>query len=127
MPAVRVTSRPAVPGYAQDLTVVAMEETDGVGASVSGSGASGRPDIRLTTSEPGSLVFAARFSYDLPAARALPVGWVALGQRVDRGALWSQYTNVPVPGEGQVVNVSDGAPAGRWHLAAVELAGDGDD
>ncbi len=95
MTAVRVTARQAWSGYRQQLAVVAMEGTDGVGASAGGSAARGPSAVRLTTSSPGSLIFAVGFSAGVPRARVLPVGWVMLRQRLDGESFWSQYTNVP--------------------------------
>jgi hypothetical protein len=125
-----VTSTPARSGYDESLTVIAMEGTDGVGASASASAASGPPTLGLTTVEPSSLVFAVGNDWDNAAARKLPAGWVGLNHWLDAtqgNAYWSQYTNVPVQAAGTRVTVGDTGPGtDRWNLAAVELTGDGD-
>jgi hypothetical protein len=129
LPSVTVTSTQTHPGYDQSLTVIAMEGTDGVGASASASGASGAPTLNLTTTQPSSLVFAVGSDWDSATAPTLPAGWVRLRQWLDTKSgdtFWSQYTNVPVPSAGAQVTVGDTAPAtDRWNLAAVELTGDG--
>jgi hypothetical protein len=125
-----VTSTPVRTGYDQDLTVIAMEGTDGVGASAAASAASGAPSASLTTAGAGSLVFAVGDDWDSATARTLPAGWVPLDQWIDTGTgdtYWSQYTNVPVPAAHTQVTASDTAPAtDRWNLAAVEVTSDGD-
>jgi hypothetical protein len=129
LPSVTVTSTQTHTGYDQSLTVIAMEGTNGVGASASASGLSGAPTLSLTTTQPSSLVFAVGSDWNNATARTLPAGWVHLHQWLDTKSgdtFWSQYTNVPVQSAGTQVTVSDTAPAtGRWNLAAVELTGDG--
>jgi hypothetical protein len=127
LPSATVTSTQAHSGYDQSLTVIAMEGTNGVGASGSASAATGAPTLSLTTTKPTSLVFAVGNDWDNAITRTLPSGWVSLNQWLDTGSgdtYWSQYTNVPVPSAGTQVTVSDTAPAtDRWNLAAVELTG----
>jgi hypothetical protein len=129
LPSVTVTSTQTHTGYDQSLTVIAMEGTDGVGASASASGASGAPTLSLTTTEPSSLVFAVSSDWTSATAPTLPAGWVRLRQWLDTksgDAFWSQYTNVPVQSAGTQITVGDTAPTtDRWNLAAVELTGDG--
>lgn len=126
MAAVRVTARQARSGYRQELTVVAMQGTDGVGASASRSAAGGRSVVKLKTSSPVSLIFGVGFSAGAAQARTLPTGWVLLREWLATSSFWSQYTNVPVQAAGRTVLVSDGAPGERpWDLAAVEITGDG--
>jgi hypothetical protein len=129
LPSATVTSTPAVDGYDQDLTVIAMEGTDGVGASASASAASGAPSVSLTTTDDTSLIFAVGNDWDSATARTMPPGWVALDQWLDTrtgDTYWSQFTNVPVPAAGTLVTARDTAPtADRWNLAAVELTSDG--
>ncbi len=124
-----VTSTPAIAGYDQDLTVIAMEGTDGVGASAAASAPSGAPKVSLTTTSAPSLVFAVGDDWDTATARTMPAGWVPLDQWLDSrtgDTYWSQYTNVPVSAAGTLVTASDTAPtADRWNMVAVELIGDG--
>jgi hypothetical protein len=123
-----VTSTPAKTGYDQDLTVIAMQGVDGVGASAAASAANGAPSLKLTTQGAPSLVFAVGHDYDNAIARTLPSNWTMLDQWLDTVAgdtFWTQYTSVAVSPAGSVVTVSDTAPTtDRWDLAAVELIGD---
>jgi hypothetical protein len=124
-----VTSQQAHSGYDQSLTVIAMEGSNGVGASAAASAATGAPTLNLTTTVATSLVFAVGEDWDSATARTLPSGWVSLDQWLDTATgdtYWSQYTNTPVPAAGTQVTVSDTAPTtDRWNLAAVELTGGG--
>jgi hypothetical protein len=123
-----VTSTEAKTGYAQALTVIAMEEVSGVGASVTASGASGAPSLNLTTQGDTSLVFAVGNDWDKAQARTLPSNWTMLDQWVSTGVgdtYWSQYTSIPTGAAGSVVAVNDTAPTSdRWNMVAVELLND---
>ena len=123
-----VTSTPARSGYSEDLTVIAMQGTDGVGASVTASGASGAPSASLTTTKANSLVFAVGNDWDRAVARTLPAGWTMLDQWVATGngdTYWSQYTSQTTGAAGTVVNAGDTAPTNdQWNLVAIELLSD---
>ena len=123
------TSTEARGGFAQDLTVIAMEGVSGLGATAGASAASGAPSLSLTTTKATSLVFAVGNDWDRAIGRTLPAGWVMLDQWINTGSgddYWSQYTNTPTGAAGTKVTVSDTAPTGdRWNLAAVELLNDG--
>jgi Bacterial Ig domain/Lysyl oxidase len=126
---VTVTSTELKSGYSQDLTVIAMEGTAGVGASVAASAPTGAPTVNLTTTKATSLVFAVGNDWDRAVARTLPAGWVKLNQWVNTNAgdtYWSQYTNQPTGPAGSVVIASDTAPTNdQWNLVAVELINSG--
>jgi hypothetical protein len=123
-----VVSTPAKAGYSQSLSVIAMQGTNGVGASAVGAGANGAPTVNLTTTEPKSLVFAVGNDWDRAAARTLPAGWTMLDQFLNTSsgdAFWSQYTNQPTGAAGSVVAATDTAPTNdQWNLVAVELIND---
>jgi Bacterial Ig domain/Lysyl oxidase len=125
-----VRSAPARAGYSQDLTVIAMQGTGGVGASVTASGASGAPAASLTTTGDDSLVFAVGNDWDRAVARTLPAGWTMLDQWVNTGSgdtYWSQYTGQTTGPAGTVVNAGDTGPTNdQWNLVAIELTGDDD-
>ena len=127
---VTVTSTPAKSGFSQDLTIVAFQGTNGLGASVVASGASGAPHVNLTTTEAGSLVSGVGNDWDNATARTQPAGWVMLDQWTNTGVgddYWSQYTNVPTGPAGSVVNVNDTGPTtDSWNLVAIELTPDDD-
>ena len=108
--------------------MIAMQGTDGVGASVTASGATGAPSASLTTTKAASLVFAVGNDWDRAVARTLPAGWTMLDQWVATGngdTYWSQYTNQPTGAAGTVVNAGDTGPTNdQWNLVAIELLSD---
>jgi len=121
-----VRSTALVPGYEQTLTVIAMEGTDGIGASVSASGVGSRPLAYLRTTRSTSLVFAVGDETIGPLGDDPPAGWVRLaGFAGPSPALWSQYTNQPTGGAGHLLPVArQTATAGSWNVVAVEIRGD---
>ena len=124
---VTVTSTPAVQGYDQSLTVVSMERSAGVGASVSGGAANGAPTGTLTTTGAGSLVYGVGNDWDTAGARTLGPNQVLLHQFLDtktEDTFWSQYTGQATGPAGSSVTLNDTAPtADQWNLAAVEILG----
>ncbi len=128
---VTVTSTPAVGGYEQELTVIAMQMSDGVGVSASGGATSGEPHVSLKTTEEGALVFAVGNDYDNAIPRTLGPNQVILNQYVDTktgDTYWSQFTGAVTGPVGETVTMNDAAPTtDQWNMAAVELLGDGPD
>jgi hypothetical protein len=126
---VSVTSTPAVGGYEQSRTVIAMQMSDGVGASVSGGALKSAPSLSLKTTEEGSLVFAVGNDYDNAIARTLGPNQVILNQDIDTktgDTYWSQYTGAVTGAAGETVTINDTAPTtDQWNMVAVEVLGDG--
>jgi hypothetical protein len=124
---VTVTSTPATQGYDQSLTVVSIEHSAGVGASVSGGAANGAPSVSLTTTAPGSLLYGVGNDWDTATARTLGPSQVLLRQFLDTktgDTFWSQYSGQAAGASGSVVTLNDTAPtADQWNLAAVEIKG----
>ena len=127
---VTVTSTPLKSGYDQDLTVVAYEGADGVGASAAASTTGVPPSVSLTTTAPSnevSLVFAVGEDYTSAINHTPVAGQVILSQWLDTGTgdtYWSQYTNTPAAA-GTKVTMADTAPTtGQTNFVAVELIGD---
>jgi hypothetical protein len=122
---VTVTSTPAAQGYDQSLTVISLELSKGVGASVVGGAASGAPSVSLATTEEGSLVYAVGNDWDAAGARTLGPSQTMLDQYLDTKAgntFWSQYTSQPAGAAGTVVTLNDTAPTNdMWNMAAVEV------
>ena len=120
-----VTSKPARTGYAQDLTVIAMEGASGVGAAVAASAPTGAAIASLTTTAATSLVFAVGNDWDQAIARSLPTGFVPLDQWVNSGTgdtFWSEYTNQTTGAAGSTIKIGTTGPTtDRWNLAAIEL------
>jgi len=124
-----VTSTPAVGGYDQTLEVIAMQMSEGAGASAVASALSGAPSVSLKTTEEGSLVFAVGNDYDNAIARTLGTNQLMLHQYLDlrtSDTFWSQYTGQITGPAGETVTLNDTAPtADQWNMAAVEVRGDG--
>ena len=122
---VTVTSTPALSGYDQTLTVVSLEGSKGVGASVAGGAASGAPSVQLTSTEEGSLVFGAGNDWYTASARTLGPGQTLLHQYLDTktgDTYWSQYTSQAAGPAGSLVTLNDTAPTvDGWNLAGVEI------
>ncbi len=106
------------------LDVVAMGNTAGIGASVSGGAKSGAPSVSLTALGTGSVSFGVGEDYDNAMTRTLGSNQALLSQWLDASGdtYWSQYTTTPGPAVGQKITINDTAPTGdRWNLAAVEV------
>ncbi len=115
-----VTSTPTVGGYDQTLTVVSLQMSNGIGASVVGGSASGAPSVSLKTTEEGSLVFAVGNDYDKATARTLGPNQVMLRQYLDSptgDTYWSQYTGAVTGAAGSTITLNDTAQlttSGTW-------------
>ena len=125
-----VTSTPAVSGYDQTLTVISLQGSDGVGASVVGGAANGAPSVTLKTTKEGSLVFGVGNDYDNAIARTVGSNQVLLRQYLDTNTgdtYWSQYTGSVTGPAGESVTINDTAPTtDQWNMAAVEVVSDED-
>jgi hypothetical protein len=124
-----VTSTPTVKGYDQSLTVISMQMSDGIGASVIGGAASGTPSVSLKTTGKGSLVYAVGNDWDTATGRTLGPNQVLLRQYLDTktgDTFWSQHTGAVTGAAGETVTLDDTAPTkDQWNMAAVEILGDG--
>jgi len=127
---VTVTSTPSAGGFDQELTVISMQMSNGVGASAAAGAVGGAPSVSLKTSSEGSLVYAVGADYDHAISRTLGPNQVLLRQNLDTSAeetFWSQFTNAITGPAGETVTMDDTAPTGdRWDMASVEILGDGD-
>jgi hypothetical protein len=124
-PAMTVTSSLAHPDHSEHLTVIALEGSDGVGASSTASGASGSAYLQLATTEHTSLVYALVQNAGSGAGH-LPFGWVPLSRATAGGhpTSWVQLTNQATGPAGSVIRVDDGHTNTPWNAVAVELVND---
>ena len=124
---VSVTSTEVRTGFHQQLTVVAMQFSSGVGTIQTLSAASGAPSLTMTASRAGSLVFGVGNDWDNAVGRTVGSGQALTSQWVDSSAgdtFWVQNTTAPTTVAGAPVTVNDVAPvADRWNLAAIEIKG----
>ena len=115
--------------YDQLLTVIAVQMSNGAGASASAGAASGTPAVSMLTSEEGSLVYGVGSDWSGAAPRSPGVNQVLLHEQLDARSgktFWSQYLGEISGPAGEVVTLNDTAPNGdRWNMASVEIRGDG--
>ena len=119
-----VTSKQKVNGFHQAITVMALSGVSAIGSSAKASAASGAPNVALTTTKPGSVVFGAGNDWDSASARTPLAGQEIVHEFVDTAVgddFWSQRVISPSSTPG-TITVGASAPTGdRWNLAAVEL------
>jgi hypothetical protein len=112
-------------GFDQSLTVVTFAGAGGTGAAAGASAASGAPGVSLTTTRPGSLVYAVGNDWDSATARTVSNGQTIVHEWVDTrvgDTFWTQTPTAAVSAAGTVVDLSDAAPdTDRWNFAAVEI------
>jgi hypothetical protein len=119
-----VVVTPASGGFHGSLTVIAFQKAAGVGASASGSAATGAPDVVVPGTGAGSWVYAVGNDWDGATARTPSAGQTIVHQRVDSAAgdtFWVQSTTAANAVAGSV-DIHDTAPTNhRWNYAAVEV------
>jgi hypothetical protein len=111
-------------GFYQSLTVVAFAGATGVGASNTAHGASGAPQVSVTTTRANSLVYGVGNDWDRAVARTVVAGQTKVHEYLPSvgDTLWVQAITGAVPGAGTVVTLRDSAPTNdRWNFAAVEV------
>ena len=122
---ISVTSTPSVSAYTQSVTVVTFSGAAGVGVWAGVSGPNGGPSVSLTTTQPGSLLYAAGNDWDGAIARTLGANQAMVHQWMSTGSgdtYWVQRVVGAVPAAGTVVQLNDTAPtADRWNFAGVEI------
>ena len=122
---VTVSATQAQSGYRQSLTVVTFIGASGIGASSAASAATGAPNVLLTTTVAGAVVYGIGNDWDRAVARTLGPGQTMVHQWVDSttgDTYWVQALIGPVPVRGTVIRLNDAAPTGdRWNFAAVEI------
>ena len=121
---VTVTSAQSTDGYHQSLTVVAFRGAAGSGASAGASGSTGAPTLTLTTTQPGSVVYAVGNDWDNAMARTLPGNQAMIHQYLPPvgDTMWVQNRIGSIPGAGTAVQMNATGPTtDRWNLAAVEI------
>ncbi|HEX7963699.1 MAG TPA: Ig-like domain-containing protein [Candidatus Saccharimonadales bacterium] len=113
---------------AASITVVAFTGADtgnGVGVSAAASAASGAPSVALTTTKPGSWVWAAGTDWDQAQARTVGSAQTKVDEYLPSvgDTYWVQRQTNVTPAAGTTVTTNDIAPTSdRWDLAALEIA-----
>ncbi len=112
-------------GYHQSLTVVAFKGAAGVGSSVRGGARTGAPQVQLTTTASGSVVFGVGHDWDRAIARTLGPAQTMVHEWIDTSVndtFWVQRRSDAVSGAGTTVSIGATAPTSdRWNLAALEV------
>lgn len=123
--AATVTSTPSASNYDQQLTVLVIPGTAGVGASVPASAPTGSPTVTLTSTTAGSSFYAVGNDWDTATGRTVGPGQAIVSQWADPTSgdtYWAQKVSAVGTTSGQSVTLNDTAPtADRWNLAAVEV------
>ena len=122
---VTVSATQARSGYRQSLTVVTFIGASGLGASSTANAATGAPNVSLTTTVAGAVVYGIGNDWDRAIARTLGLNQTMVHQWVDTATgdtYWVQAWMGPVPVRGTLIRLNDAAPTGdRWNFAAVEI------
>jgi hypothetical protein len=122
---VTVRATPRLAGYGGSLTVRALRNATGIGATASGSATSGAPTVSLTTTRTRSMVLAAGNDWDRAVARTPAAGQVIVHQYLDatfRDTYWAQSLATPVSAAGTLVRIRDTSPTtDRYNLSAIEV------
>ena len=112
-------------GYGLQLTVAAYGSSAGIGQVVEANGRTA-PSAALTTSAPGSWVFAVGNDWDNSVNRTVGPGQTILAQSTDTvgDTYWVQAQTAPAAGSGTAVTINDTAPTkDRWNFVLVEILG----
>jgi hypothetical protein len=105
--------------------VVTFSGAAGPGAVAGTNSLNGAPTVALTTTQPGSLVYAVGNDWDNGIARTVDPTQTSVHQWVDAingDTYWVQAVTGAVAAAGTPVQVRDTAPTtDRWNFAAVEI------
>lgn len=120
-----VTSTPSATGFDQQLTVLTLRGSGGVGASTGASAATGAPSVGLTTTAAGALTYAVGNDWDRAISRTPGGGQALVNQWLDTASgdtMWVQGTTAASTAIGQTRVLNDTAPTtDRWNLVGVEV------
>jgi len=122
---ITVTATLANPGFDGSITVVGLTGARAApGAAGAQAGSTGPPALTLTTTAPGSVVWAVGHDWSQSAAVEPAGGQAIASEFIDplvSDTSWVQQSG-PVAQARSAVNVADAQPlADRWDLAAVEI------
>jgi subtilase family serine protease len=112
------------PGYRVSLTVVAYSGASGVGAHKGADASRGAPTASLTTTHPGSWVFAVGNDWDRAVDRTLGPNQTLVSESTDAAgdSYWVQSTTTPTASAKTRVRINDTAPiTDGWNLELVEI------
>jgi hypothetical protein len=120
-----VSSHERTNGFAQQLQVLALAGSAGLGHSGAASAATGPAKLTITTSAVGSFIFGVGSDWDNAVGRTLLTGQSMVRQWLDQGdgdAFWVQSTSNKSTSSGHSVSFGTSAPTNdRWNFAAIEI------
>jgi hypothetical protein len=125
------TATQARSGYDMSLYVIAVQGTNGIGASVAASASSGAPAVTIKTTSAGSLLYGVGEDWDRAAARTVGINQILDNQWLETATgdtYWTQnQTYPPLIPAGSSVILNDTAPTDdRWNFVGVEILAEGD-
>ena len=120
------TATAAKSGYDMSLYVIAVQGTNGIGASVAASASSGAPTVTIKTTSAGSLLYGVGEDWDQAAARTVGTNQILDNQWLDTATgdtYWTQnQTYPPLIPAGSSVILNDTKPTNdRWNFVTVEI------
>ena len=124
-----VTAKQARTAFDMSLYVIAVQGTSGIGAFAAANAKSGAPNVTLTTTKAGSLLYAVGNDWDAAVARVPGTNQKLDDQWLDTNTgdtFWVQnQTYPPLIPAGSPVILNDTAPtADRWNFVGVEILGE---
>ncbi|HEY1285351.1 MAG TPA: galactose oxidase-like domain-containing protein [Solirubrobacterales bacterium] len=122
----KVTATRGSGSYVGSITVAAFNGADLAldGATSAASASTGAPSVSLTTTRPGSWVWAVGNDWDRATARTVGAGQTKIDEFLASvgDTFWTQSQNLQTPLSGTQVTMNDTAPTtDRWNLTAVEI------
>jgi RHS repeat-associated protein len=122
----RITATQTTMGWDEALTVVAFENSTGIGATSTSNGSTGAPSGTLTTTGPDSWVWAMGDDWLKSVNRVPGTGQKVVHQATDKvgDTYWVQTTTAATPAAGTPVTISDTSPtADPYNMVLVEIRG----
>jgi hypothetical protein len=120
-----ITSTLSLAANTQSLSLFAVQGASGIGATASGAGATGLPNVAVKTTKQGSWVFALGNDPDRDVPHVSSAGRTMVHEDVDEAggdSTWLETTPAPTPVAGTSVSFPHKYPAhDRWDMTAVEL------
>ena len=128
---VTVTATQARSGYDMSLYVIAVQGTDGIGASVAASASRGAPTLTVKTTAAGSLLYAVGEDWSRAAGRTVGTNQILDNQWLDTATgdtYWTQnQTYPPLIPAGATVILNNTAPTSdRWNFVGIEILAEQD-
>jgi hypothetical protein len=120
-----ITATAAIPGFDENMMIVAFTNANGIGASGTFFSLEGAPTGTIKTTHPESGVWASGNDPGAAAFRGVPSGqnaWVQVLDFTAKSTFWTQSTTNPTTNAGTSVTINDTSPTGDpFNLVLVEV------